>query len=148
MELTYPNENSKVYLFFFFNLRIKSLERPRWYHPAVFIVSFDHALRTTYCWLWTPYCICLEKKWVGLLGVRFYPLTPTRLQVWKPYLHLNSHTYLASYILHLLWPISVLTKNLSKRKKVYIKLFLNRFMLMQLTFTCSKPVTSFWCFYC
>ena len=36
--------------------------------------------------------------WVGFLGVRFYPLTPTRLQVWKPYLHLNSHTYLASCI--------------------------------------------------
>ena len=32
----------KVYLFF--NLRIKSLERIRWSHPAVFIVSFDHAL--------------------------------------------------------------------------------------------------------
>ena len=33
-------------------------------------------------------------------------------------------------------------------KKVYVKLFLNRFMLIQLTFTCSKPVTLFWCFYC
>ena len=36
--------------------------------------------------------------WVGFQGVRFYPLTPTRLQVWKTYLHLNSHTYLACCI--------------------------------------------------
>ena len=36
--------------------------------------------------------------WVDFPGVRFYPLTSTRLQVWKPYLHLNSHTYLASCI--------------------------------------------------
>ena len=37
-----------------------------------------------------------------------------------------------SFILYirLLWPISVLTKNLSTRKKVYIKVFLNRFMLI------------------
>ena len=31
----------------------------------------------------------------------------------------------------LLWPISVLTKNLSMRKKVYLEAFLNRFMLNQ-----------------
>ena len=31
----------------------------------------------------------------------------------------------------LLWPISVLTKNLSMRKKVYLEAFLNRFMLTQ-----------------
>ena len=37
-------------------------------------------------------------NWVDFPGVRFYPLTSTRLQVWKPYLHLNSHTYLASCI--------------------------------------------------
>ena len=36
--------------------------------------------------------------WVGFLGVCLYPLTPTRLLIWKPYLHLNSHTYLASFI--------------------------------------------------
>ena len=35
---------------------------------------------------------------VGFLGVRFYPLASTRLRVWKPYLRLNSHTYLASCI--------------------------------------------------
>ena len=86
--------------------------------------------------------------WVGFLGVRFYPLTPTRLEVWKPYLHLNSHTYLAFLYIRLLWSISVLTKHLSRRKTVYTKLYVNWFMLIQLTFTCSKPVTSFWCFYC
>ena len=31
----------------------------------------------------------------------------------------------------LLWPISVSTKNLIRRKKVYLKVFLNRFMLIQ-----------------
>ena len=31
----------------------------------------------------------------------------------------------------LLWPISVLTKNLSMRKKIYLKAFLNRFVLIQ-----------------
>ena len=36
--------------------------------------------------------------WVGFLGVRFYLLTPMRLEVWKPYLHLNSHAYLACCI--------------------------------------------------
>ena len=85
--------------------------------------------------------------WVGFPGVRFYPPTPTRLQVWKPYLHLNSHPYLASCIYDF-FDQSVLTKILSSRKEVYIKLFLNRFMLIQLTFICSKPVTSFCCFYC
>ena len=34
--------------------------------------------------------------WVGFLGVRFYLLAPMRQRVWKPYLHLNSHTYFAS----------------------------------------------------
>ena len=85
--------------------------------------------------------------WVSFPGVRFYPPTPTRLQVWKPYLHLNSHPYLASCIYDF-FDQSVLTKILSSRKEVYIKLFLNRFMLIQLTFICSKPVTSFCCFYC
>ena len=32
--------------------------------------------------------------------------------------------------IRLLWPISVLTKNLSRRKKVYIKVFQNRFILI------------------
>ena len=35
--------------------------------------------------------------WVGFLWVWFYPLAPTKLRIWKLYLHLNSHTYLASY---------------------------------------------------
>ena len=34
----------------------------------------------------------------GLFKGSFLPFAPTRLQVWKPYLHLNSHTYLASCI--------------------------------------------------
>ena len=43
----------------------------------------------------------------------------------------------------LLWPNSVLTKNLSRRKKFKKKVFLNRFMLIQLRLTCSKSMMLF-----
>ena len=38
---------------------------------------------------------------LGFLGVCFYLLAPTRLLVWRPYLHLNSQTYITTYITNL-----------------------------------------------
>ena len=52
-------------MYFFLSLTIKSLERPRWCHSAVFIGSFDHVLRIAFCWLWRPHCICLEQNSIG-----------------------------------------------------------------------------------
>ena len=49
----------------FFNLTIKSPEQPRWFNSAAFIDSSNHALRIAYCWLWRPYCICLQKNSIG-----------------------------------------------------------------------------------
>ena len=46
----------------FFNLTLKSLERSRWCNSAVFIGSFDDALRITYCWLRRLHCIYLEQN--------------------------------------------------------------------------------------
>ena len=72
--------------------------------------------------LWTYY------RAVGsfFMGFVFTPYAATRLWVWKT---IPSFEFACiSYILYIrfLCPSSVLTKNLSKRKKVYIKVFLNQ----------------------
>ena len=54
--------------------------------------------------------------WVGFLGVRFYPFFPTRLLVWNKYLASCINDFFDRY-------------NLSRRKKLHLKVFLNRFML-------------------
>ena len=52
-------------MYLFYNLTIKSLERPHWCNSAVIIGSFNYVLRVTYCWLWRPHCICLEQCSIG-----------------------------------------------------------------------------------
>ena len=86
--------------------------------------------------------------WVGFLGVHFYPLCSNETTSFET---MNSFEF--AYIsciwyIWLLWPISTLAKNFSWSKKVYINVFLNRFILIQLTFSCSNSMTSFWHFYC
>ena len=64
--------------------------------------------------------------WVGFLGVHFYQLAPTRLLVWKT-IPSFEFAYISCILYRrLLWPISVSTKNLSGRKKVHLKVFLNQ----------------------
>ena len=83
--------------------------------------------------------------WVGFLGVCFYSNKKTSLKIMPSF----EFAYLSCFLyIRLLWPVSVLTKNLSRRKKVYLKVFLNQFMLIRLTFTCSKSMMWFLCFYC
>ena len=58
-EFTYSNVEL-LKRFFFFNLTIKSPERPRWCYSAVFTGSPVHVLPNAYCLPWKPHCICLE----------------------------------------------------------------------------------------
>ena len=87
----------------------------------------------------------------GLSRVCFYPLAPTRLLVWIPYLHLNSpHTYLTTYITnshtYLVYTTSLndlcFNKKFEQEKKVYIKIFLNRFILIIIIIVTQRDVLS------
>ena len=62
--------------------------------------------------------------------------TTSMKTIWIPI-----HTLHLLYV-RLLWPISVLTKNLSRRKKFYIKVFLKRFMLILIIYNNSNWM---WC---
>ena len=84
--------------------------------------------------------------WVGFLGLRFYPYfnETTSLKTIPSF----EFAYI-SCILYtwLLWAISVLTKNLSRRKSLY-KIIFKSVHVDTPNIYCSKPVTLFWRFYC
>ena len=70
--------------------------------------------------------IKLTLIWVVFLRVRFYHLAPTRLLVWKTIPSFEFRYISCILYVRLFWPISVSTKNLSRKKTVYIKVFLNQ----------------------
>ena len=52
-------------MYFFFNLTIKSPERPRWCHSVVFSCSPRSCITNCLLWLWKPHCICLKQNSIG-----------------------------------------------------------------------------------
>ena len=76
-------------MYLFFNLIMKSLERPRWCHSAVSISSCGGFILTPLLYKTTS----------------------------KAYLHLNTHTYLASCVYDLLDRSLFLTKKIEQEKK-------------------------------
>ena len=81
--------------------------------------------------------------WVGFLGV-FLPPCPAEIMSFTTITSFES--VFISWILYiwLLWPISILIKNLRRRKKVFIKVFLYRFMLILVIYNNNNPFLFWW----